>query len=200
MAYHTEILDLITSSLSVPIKSVIDIGCGDGSFSDGLYFDREEVEVKKCDINPQNDDVEKVDLSQPLNQEKRYDLCICTEVVEHIPETYSNAVIHNLTGLSDIILFSAAIPHQIAESHVNLKWPSFWQNLFEDKGYVCVDCIRPFIWEMQEIPFWYKQNLLLYIKEDKTELLRYNHFNTRKNLNLVHPQMLHNLLGGKYEP
>ena len=72
----------------------------------------------------------------------------------------------NLTSFSDVILFSAAIPGQGGTHHVNEQWPSYWIEKFAARGYVPVDCIRPFIWADSSIRTDYRQNLIMCVKKN----------------------------------
>jgi hypothetical protein len=49
-----------------------------------------------------------VDLRQPLPADRKFDLAISGEVAEHLPAT----LVGTLTSVSDVVLFSAAIPGQ----------------------------------------------------------------------------------------
>ena len=49
-------------------------------------------------------------------------------------------------SLSDVVLFSAAIPHQGGENHFNEQWPDYWSQKFERRGYSVLDCLRHLIW------------------------------------------------------
>lgn len=132
------------------------------------------------------------DLSQPNLREnipeKNFDLTISSEVAEHIDPKDTEIYMDNLTSFSDVILFSVAIPFQGGTHYVNEQWPSYWIEKFSARGFVPVDCIRPNIWDDKEIGYWYRQNLMLFVKEDK--LKNYPAISSesgRKVLDLVHP-------------
>lgn len=69
-----------------------------------------------------------------------------------------------LTKYSEVVLFSAAIPHQGGAHHVNLQWPDYWIALFAAEDYHVLDIIRPRIWEDPAIEPWYRQNMLFFVK------------------------------------
>ena len=134
------------------------------------------------------------DLSRPCLKdaipEKHFDLAISTEVAEHLDQKDSNTFIDNLTSFSDVILFSAAIPGQGGTHHVNEQWPSYWIEKFAARGYVPVDCIRPHIWDDEDIRSDARQNLLIFVKEDKlSEYPAIASEAGRKVLDLVHPNV-----------
>ena len=78
-----------------------------------------------------------------------------------------------ITGLSDFVLFSAAIPDQGGMGHINEKWPTYWISLFEDRDYVCIDAIRKNIWNDDSIPWWYRQNALLFASKKRVSELKF---------------------------
>ncbi len=83
---------------------------------------------------------------------RRFDLGICLEVAEHLPTAGADQLVENLVRLSDVILFSAAIPHQGGTHHVNEQWPSYWADLFAARHYFAWDGLRWLIWQDARIP------------------------------------------------
>ena len=60
-----------------------------------------------------------VDLNKSFEVDRRFDLAMSMEVAEHlVPESSANFV-RSLTRLSDIVLFSAAVPGQGGTNHIN---------------------------------------------------------------------------------
>ncbi len=102
---------------------------------------------------------------------RRFDLAMTLEVAEHLTPTRADSFIEDLTKLSDVILFSAAIPAQGGTNHVNEQWQSYWAEKFLRLGYVGIDCIRPAVWENSELDTCRKQNPFIYAKS--SELYRY---------------------------
>jgi hypothetical protein len=156
----------------LPIKSVLDFGCAQGGWL-SVFHELGIKNIKGLDgvwVNTE-------DLLVPLesfhciNLEKyqhppteKYDLCICLEVAEHLDNKYSDALIANLTAASDIILFSAAVPEQGGQNHVNERPPSFWQKKFENQGFEQFDFLRDKYWQNDGVEWWYKQNIMFYSK------------------------------------
>jgi SAM-dependent methyltransferase len=170
---------LRAASIMLPIvqrllspTTVIDIGCGRGAWLrafqelgvtnirgiDGEYVDRSKLlfppECFTC-----------TDLSKPFEIEDRYDLAICLEVAEHLPEKMAPILIQKLVAAAPAVLFSAALPGQLGAGHVNEKMPAYWRALFERHGYVLLDAIRPAILSDARIEWWYRQNTVLYASE-----------------------------------
>jgi hypothetical protein len=83
-------------------------------------------------------------------------------VAEHLPEAAAEQFVRTLTDLAPVVLFSAAAPAQGGTGHLNEQWPSYWAAHFAARGYAAIDCLRPRIWQNDEIAWYYRQNLLLY--------------------------------------
>jgi hypothetical protein len=116
-------------------------------------------------------------------------LAISLEVGEHLPDDRAEAYVDSLVSLSDFVLFSAAIPWQLGIGHVNEQWPEYWQALFAERGYRVLDVIRGQIWNDRYVPIWYRQNLLLYVQEDRIGDLRLDSTEPTLPLSWVHPEV-----------
>lgn len=153
----------------IGMRSVCDVGCGVGAWLavfidngvsdvlglDGEYVDRATLKIPMSYFRP-------TDLNRPFSLDRTFDAVISLEVAEHLRPTRAAGFINDLTALSSVVIFSAAIPGQGGRGHVNEQWPDYWVNLFKDRGYICVDAIRQKIWENEGIKFWYRQNILVF--------------------------------------
>ena len=171
-----EVLPYIFSVIK-PV-SVIDFGCGTGSWLavakmlgaqviqgiDGIYPDQQMACIETTEFKQH-------DLTLPIQLNTKYDLAICLEVLEHLPESAADNLIDILTRHSDIILFSAAIPGQGGQFHINEKWPEYWQRKFANKGYSAFDILRDKFWNNENVEWWYRQNMLIYAKHNTENLL-----------------------------
>jgi SAM-dependent methyltransferase len=158
----------------VPCNRVIDVGCGDGTWLkvfqeygvreilgiDGSYVDENILVISKDEFKP-------FDLKQPLRLEESFDLVISLEVAEHLPPESAEIFINSLTHLGSVILFSAAIPHQPGDNHINTQWLPYWIELFKNQDYVAIDCIRQQIWNHPDVAFWFAQNILFFVQKNK---------------------------------
>lgn len=174
--------------------SVVDIGCGRGywlkAFNncgvkeikgfDGVYNLGKLVIPNECYVP--------VDLATDKLIDKKHDLAISLEVAEHLPVSKSKEFIDSLCNLSDIIVFSAAIPGQGGANHVNEQWPEYWAQLFASNGYFPVDLIRDIIWNNGDIEFWYRQNIIVYAKEPMIIKYGMKPFVNTCALSRVHPE------------
>ena len=113
---------------------------------------------------------------------------ISLEVAEHITEQHSERFIEFITSHCDQALFSAAIPNQTGNGHVNEQWPTFWAKLFKKYGFIMLDTIRKQIWGNTRIPFWYRQNCFL-VKRSGLDIQYSDEVCPASNL--VHPEQFH---------
>lgn len=156
-------------------SSVIDVGCGVATWggvvrelgvSSYLGVDGDWVPVDQLQIP--REQFMQADLSQLdcLQFDRQFDLAICLEVAEHLPESEADRLIKFLTAHADRILFGAATPRQGGTHHVNEQWQSYWADIFVNNGFDAFDIIRPRIAGNREIEYWYRQNTILYAKRD----------------------------------
>ncbi len=186
-------------------KSVIDIGCGVGTWLsvfiefgvedvfgiDGDHIDQKMLEIPRERFSP-------FDLSKPFRMDRQFDLVVSLEVAEHLPSECAEVFVDSLINLGPVILFSAAIPFQGGEHHVNEQWPDYWVEIFKEKGYVAIDCIRKNIWRNENVEWWYAQNILMFLRYNNLEsypLLKREFENaTVSQLSVVHPRNYLNLI------
>lgn len=183
------------------IKTVVDYGCGSGAWLN--VFEHYGREIKGFDFGQgvkenlfiSQDKYERMDLTSDWNKEREYDLALCLEVAEHIPENHSTKLIEILVSSAPLILFSAAIPGQGGVNHINEQYPSYWIKKFIDYDYSCFDIIRPKFWYNKHIEYWYRQNCLIFkknniiisgLEDDK----RVDIFSQAHLIDVVHPELL----------
>ncbi|MGA8144854.1 MAG: methyltransferase domain-containing protein [Candidatus Acidiferrales bacterium] len=211
--YQSEALDpeLRSPAVVVPLvvsllhpKSVVDVGCGVGHWlsvfkAHGvervLGLDGKHIEPKWLVIP--TDTFRSIDLARPFRLKENFDLAVCLEVAEHLPNTSAAGFVESLVRLAPAILFSAAIPMQGGTQHVNEQWPDYWRNLFQGFGYRRLDLIRKSIWKNPDVKFWYRQNIFLFVSEDllAKNLLFQEAAREADDLLLVHGSTLRELLG-----
>src|SRR5262249_21733994 len=122
---------------------------------DGAYVDQERLLVPRANFRV-------ADLSQPFDVGERFDLVQSLEVAEHLLPSVSTTFVESLTRHGDLVLFSAAVPGQGGEHHINERPLEFWRGLFRQHGYACFDPIRPAVQRKADVQPWYRYNTLLY--------------------------------------
>lgn len=177
-----------------PCKSILDVGCGIGTWVkvakdlgindavgiDGDHVDRNLLKIDANSFIP-------VDLNFPIDLGKRFDAELCLEVAEHLSIESSKVLVETLINHSDVIIFSAAIPGQQGQNHLNEQWPPYWQEKFNRHNYEMIDYFRPLIWDNENIEYWYRQNLFLVVNRSHELYMR---LDIRPPLSLVHPELL----------
>jgi len=59
-----------------------------------------------------------------------------------------------LIKAGNVILFSAAIPNQGGQNHINEQWLTYWEEKFSKYNYIIHDIIRPLFWDDPELFWW----------------------------------------------
>jgi SAM-dependent methyltransferase len=172
-------------------SSVLDVGCGLGNFLkifiDSGINDVNGIEGEWLDTSKLVIDKNVVyikDLEKPFHLKRKFDIALCLEVAEHISENAAEQFIQSLTDHSDVIIFSAAIPEQGGQNHINEQWIDYWDSLFNKRGYKLYDIIRPFIWNIHDIYWWYRQNIVVCINSSKKV-----NFKSAPVNNYIHPEL-----------
>jgi hypothetical protein len=153
-----------------PCRSAVDFGCATGTWLNGLGkynitdirgYDGKWVDQSKLLI-PKECFFE-ADFDKPIKIDRRFDLAISIEVAEHLQESSAESFVENITKSADFVLFSAAIPYQGGDNHVNEQWPEYWNKLFNRFGFVCIDSIRKKLWSNYDVLDFHRQNILLFV-------------------------------------
>ncbi|KKR54638.1 MAG: Glycosyl transferase family 2 [Parcubacteria group bacterium GW2011_GWA2_40_23] len=181
-------------------KSVVDVGCGTADFLkvfiengvedilglDGSWMDNKAIVIPKSSFK-------KIDLKESIQLNRTFDLAMSLEVAEHLPKEYAQRFIDDLSKLSPVILFSAAIPLQGGTHHINEQWQDYWKNLFAKRNFVAIDWLRPQIWNNEEVSIWYAQNTLLYVRQDyldqNNDIFKSVQLTKEQCITIVHPKL-----------
>ena len=185
---------------SLKPTSVLDLGCGVGTWLKAF----QEIGVRRIQgvegywMDPSKlvlapEHFRHGDLRAPIDLQERFDLVISLEVAEHLPDHVADVYLDTLVRHGSAILFSAAIPYQGGTDHVNERPQSYWRKKFETRGYTCLDAVRPIFWDIDDVLFWYRQNMFLYVTparlQEVPKLSSYA-MDPRSIMDIVHPELL----------
>jgi cyclopropane fatty-acyl-phospholipid synthase-like methyltransferase len=150
--------------------SVIDFGCGIGLYLN--EFRQMGVEVHGVDgseVALANNLVpskylERHDLREPYSTIRKYDLAICFEVLEHLPERYADTVVETIASMAETAVVSAAPPGQGGRHHVNEQPREYWVEKFDRAGMESRwDVVKSLQAELEtERAHWIEENLLVF--------------------------------------
>lgn len=149
-------------------KSVLDVGCGQGTWLKAFHelgvtdvFGIDGVPIPDEKLHFPASKFKVLDLTKPWSVGRKFEAAICLEVAEHLPPSASHSLVAALCEHAPLVVFSAAAPHQPGQNHINCNWPSFWQGLFNEFGFECLDSVRPAMWFDDNVEAWYRQNLFI---------------------------------------
>jgi SAM-dependent methyltransferase len=157
-------------------KAVLDVGCGRGAWLKACH-ELGATRLLGLDGNWNSQslmvdaaiDFRSIDLNKPFSIEERVELAICLEVAEHLEPETAPQLVKCLTEASDVVLFSAAYLNQGGTNHINEQPHSYWAKLFAEHFFCPFDLFRPVFWGDEDVAFWYRQNVFLYVKKDSSE-------------------------------
>lgn len=149
------------------IHSVVDIGCGLGTWLaefrdrgirnvrgvDGDWVDAQQLAIPWHLFTA-------MDLRHPWRLAAPFDLALCLEVAEHLPEKYANGLVTFLTTLAPVIFFSAAYPGQGGHYHENEKSTEYWQGKFATHDYL-PEPLPGLAETGPAVQFWYANGYIL---------------------------------------
>jgi SAM-dependent methyltransferase len=151
-----------------PVK-IVDMGCGRGDYCkvclsygyevDGLEGSQIACQKAVCS------NIECVDLSKPAEPRDDYDLVLCLEVGEHIPDKHQNVFIDNLARFSkDILILSWALPGQGGTGHVNCLSNETVIELMKNKGFNFDKHMSEYLRKNSKLS-WFKNTLMVFKRE-----------------------------------
>lgn len=181
------VLPLLARSGEAP-RGVLDVGCGEGhwmreahriwpaatmvgldlvaerneGFPFTLEWDAERGDELPLMGGPHPTETRIVDgVDYPATMHSRWPLVLCLEMAEHVSPEAGDHLIAELCRVSERVVFSAAIPGQGGDGHVNEQWPAYWGERFNRHGFFLSDPWRLALWADDRVEPWYRQNLLL---------------------------------------
>lgn len=142
------------------LHTLIDIGCGVGTWVTTAH--EHGLTAVGVDLIPMNwrqtPHIIQHDLIRGFPC-TNWDIAICLEVAEHLPETSADRLVEGL-AMAGCVLFSAATPGQPGVDHVNCQPHEYWHDKFAQYGFT------PTHWgaRFPTIADFYQRNMYLYEK------------------------------------
>jgi 2-polyprenyl-3-methyl-5-hydroxy-6-metoxy-1,4-benzoquinol methylase len=133
-----KVLGLLVTELDA--KSLLDVGCGVGQTlrhaqNLGLEILGLEGSSAAISASPIADRISMVNLNEPHDLQRRFDLVWSVEVAEHIHPKYTAVFLDTLVRHGDNVLLSAAPPGQGGAGHFNEQPQAYWIDLMEKRGF-----------------------------------------------------------------
>ncbi len=164
----------------IDVRSIVDVGCGPGSW---LAVARHMGVRTLTGVEgewaldwfgpdraaPGDFDLVLANLEDDLCLPRTFDLAICIEVIEHLSPARGTSFVADLCRCAPHVLFGAAIPGQRGPNHFNTRWLSHWAACFAAHGYQPLDVIRHRVWGDDELLVHYRQNPILFVRDDAYE-------------------------------
>lgn len=153
---------------SEKVKTIIDLGCGPGMYSE--FLNQNGFFCDCCDGNPHTIELSKhkcfiQDLSIDFDLQKKYDCVLCLEVGEHIPKLYEDILIDNIIKHTEkLIILSWATVGQGGHGHVNEQPNEYISKKFENKDFercydIEIDLRKSSFW------WWFKNTIMVFKKK-----------------------------------
>lgn len=156
------------------IDQVIEFGCGTGRllypyFEDGASvkgIDQSRYAIQESELP--KDCLEQHDLREYYKTDQKYDLALCIELLEHLPESAADTIVATISDAADLAVVTAASPDQGGTHHVNEQPKKYWINKFESQGLE----FKPELTEEIQSRFrptdltWIPENLLVFERQD----------------------------------
>jgi 2-polyprenyl-3-methyl-5-hydroxy-6-metoxy-1,4-benzoquinol methylase len=160
------VCDAVQNTFNLPPQSgIIDVGCAIGDYiaelenrgyvTAGIEGSQEALPFAV------STNIFICDLRIPIVMTRKYDLCICLEVAEHIEEEYADQLVDNLCDLSDLILISAAPPGQGGHHHVNCQPKTYWIDKFAERNFFR-STLKEDTWKKSLGPFIRRKEIACY--------------------------------------
>lgn len=155
---------IITICQNLQVKSIIDIGCGNGGYT--MNFLKHGINCVGYDGSPLTPEITKSicqikDFSEIVDLGK-FDLVLSLEVGEHIPVKYEQIFIDNVChAAKDLITISWGIEGQLGYGHVNCRNNDYVIAEFEKRNFIFDKETTDYLREKSTF-HWFKNTILCF--------------------------------------
>jgi hypothetical protein len=125
--------------LDIGPRKVLDAGCAMGFLVESLRdrgVDAHGIDVSEYALEQVREDIKpycaKASVTDPFPT--RYDLIVCIETLEHLTASDAERAATNICAHSDDVIFSSTPSHFKEASHLNVRPPEYWAELFARYG------------------------------------------------------------------
>ena len=123
------------------IRSVLDVGCGEGHCIE--FFSRYGCEVEGVDGSKLAREHSRLSehhtvhdfIEGPYRPDSSYDLVWCCEFVEHVEERFSDHFLETFKSANTFIMMTHALPGQPGWHHVNCQPMEYWIGKLDKIGF-----------------------------------------------------------------
>lgn len=158
--HRSDILRDAILSIWPDVKSVVDLGCSVGGLLESFSKLGIEIWGVDCDRSILLDGIHCVpvkfleihDLREAYYPPRKFDVCICTDTLEHIPQDYVDIAIESMGRCSNKLYMN--IPGAGGggggpAGHINMRPLDKWQKDFERRGFERITDLPPLVasWE-----------------------------------------------------
>lgn len=139
-------------------NSVVDFGCGIGSYLESCYnkgvekfvgYDIGGEYAKKYTPSFLHEHIHYLDCTKLIVTEQKFDCVMTFETIEHIDPNGNDVFIDNLVNATNKeigkILFTGAPPEQDGCGHINCQEKSFWIDMFEKRNFYVDEELTEFV-------------------------------------------------------
>lgn len=143
--YVTHVLDYGGRILGRDVRSVLELGCGGGWFTEEFLKRGVEIVAVEGTHVGYNRAIKRGvpasvlirhDLRKALDLKRTFDMVVCTEVAEHIECPFSSQLVQNIVSHGKLAWFSFEEPatNEAHYHHCNERPEKFWVSLFKFYG------------------------------------------------------------------
>jgi len=160
-------------------RTMLDLGCGSGGWACriaaalGVKAIGVDIACESALYNGIEGEtycrLEKADLATwpGLTLVEPFDLVISWETGEHLPESAADHLVDMITQhASGLVVFTAAIPGQGGDGHINTQPPEYWIDKFDDRNFLHQTAESELLrtmWAASEgLCVWYSQNVQVF--------------------------------------
>jgi SAM-dependent methyltransferase len=157
--------------------TILDVGCGPGHLSRALAaggaqvvatdgystpdLPGQQITFRRCNLNSAEQ------LSAFAAEfVGRFDVAVCLEVAEHLDPKVSDDLVAFLCEHARAVVFSAAVPGQRGQGHINCQPRELWHDRFTRRGFALAHRVRPRLIANSDLAPWYRFNIVDYVASD----------------------------------